>query len=82
MDYSNEEHFNDPIIRCCDCQTMMRREAIREFGMCANCGARRFRNVLSMTEKEMAALAAEGIDPEFLALFEGRSSAGATIDVN
>ena len=81
IDYYDDMNFNDPIIRCCDCQALVKREAIRTAGTCMKCGAKRFRNVLNMTEQEMAALAKGGIDPDYLALFESRSSEGV-IDVN
>jgi hypothetical protein len=80
IDYSGDEDFNDPVVRCCDCQALITRDAIRDAGSCLKCGARRFRNVLNMTGGEHEALAASGIDPDYLALFEVRSSEGV-IDV-
>jgi len=81
IDYYDDEHFNDPIIRCCDCQALVTRQALRDSGTCPKCGTRRFRNLLNMTEKEMNALIESGIDPDFLAHFEARSSEGV-IDVH
>ena len=69
--YDPDAAFEDPVVRCCDCQTLIFREAIRKYHGCPKCGNKRVRNVLNMTETEMAKLKKKGVDPEFIALFEG-----------
>jgi len=65
--------FTDPVVRCCDCQRLVTREEVRKHGMCPGCGNRRMRNVLVLSDKEMADLDRKGVSPEFLALFEVRN---------
>ena len=69
--YDLDGPFDDPIVRCCDCQMIILREQIQKHYGCPKCGNKRVRNVLNMTEDEMADLKKKGIDPVFLALFEG-----------
>ena len=69
--YDKKGPFMDPVSRCCDCQKILFREQIQKLGMCPGCGNKRIRNVLVMSEKEMADLKEKGVDPDFLALFEG-----------
>ena len=69
--YDTEGPFDDPIVRCCDCSKIVTRVAIKKFGSCPHCGNRRVRNVLAMTEEEMNKLKDQGVDPVFIALFEG-----------
>jgi len=64
------EEFTDPIVRCTDCQRITMRDEIRKFKMCPDCGNKRFKNVLVLSKKEMDSLQSQGIDAEFLALFE------------
>lgn len=66
-----KQPFPDPIVRCDSCQAIVHRRHIHKMGCCPECGNRRFRNVLTLKSKEMERLKKEGIDPEFLALFEG-----------
>ncbi len=65
-----EEVFNDPVVRCTDCQRLASREELRKLGMCPDCGNKRFRNVLVLSKKEHDGLEANGVDPDFLAQFE------------
>jgi hypothetical protein len=74
--YDRDGSFNDPIVRCCDCQAIISRETIRDAGCCPQCGNRRVRNVLAMNEEEMDKLKENNIDPEFIALFEGVEKKG------
>ena len=69
--YDSKGPFNDPVIRCCECQNLIMRTIIHKDGQCPNCGCKRIRNVLAMNDKEMDRLKELGVDPEFLALFEG-----------
>jgi hypothetical protein len=66
-----QQDFPDPIVRCDSCQAIVHRRHIHKMGCCTECGNRRFRNVLILKESEMKRLKKEGVDPEFLALFEG-----------
>ena len=66
-----QQPFPDPVVRCDSCQAIVHRRHIHKMGCCPECGNRRFRNALTLKEKEMKRLKKEGIDPEFLALFEG-----------
>ena len=62
--------FEDPLLRCCDCSTLIMRESLREAGCCPKCGCKRVRNVLALTQSEMDACVAAKVDKEFLALWE------------
>lgn len=64
------EGFNDPVVRCTDCQAIVTRDDIRKFGMCPKCGTRRMRNVVVLNAKEMQDLKNADVDPAFLAEFE------------
>lgn len=70
--YSKDAPFDDPVVRCTECQRLVHREEVAEVGCCPGCGNRRMRNVLAMSGEEMSALSVRGIDPDFLALFEVR----------
>jgi len=70
IDYSIDK-FNDPIVRCSDCQTLIFRGELQQIGCCPKCGNRRVKNVLVCSEAEMADLMSKNVDPDFLALFEG-----------
>lgn len=60
--------FNDPVVRCTECQRMITRQEIQEHGGCPGCGCRRVRNVLVLNDDEMARVKAEW--PEFALVFE------------
>ena len=68
--YDTKNVFNDPVVRCCDCRRIITREEIREVGMCPKCGNRRVRSVTVLDSDEKRQLERDGIDPEFLAIFE------------
>jgi hypothetical protein len=61
--------FTDPVVRCTECQLMITREEIQQYGCCPECGNRRMRNVLTMKPEERERLQSMGCN-EFLALFE------------
>ena len=61
--------FNDPIMRCCECSSLIMRVSLREKGCCPKCGCKRVRNVLGLTKTEMDACIEKGVDPEFIALW-------------
>ena len=69
--YDVDGPFMDPVVRCCDCSSLIFREGIQKAVGCPRCGNKRIRNVLSMTEEEMGKLKKKGVDPDFIALFEG-----------
>jgi len=71
MRYSNDGPFDDPVIRCTECQHLIFRGEIEKFGSCPKCSSRRMRNVLNMSGEEMEMLRAKQIDENFLKLFEG-----------
>jgi len=63
--------FADPVVRCCDCSSLIIRKALQTEGGCPKCGNKRVRNVLTLSKEEMGKLRGrEDIDPDFLALFE------------
>ena len=69
--YHRDAEFNDPIVRCDSCAKIVKLVAIRQLGTCPHCGNRRIRNVLTLTSDEMDQVRAWGIDPDWIALFEG-----------
>jgi len=84
MDYSTDsKQFNDPILRCMDCNKLVHRLYISKHGGCNHCGNRRLKNVLAIKEDEMAGIGSgeidfgieqsewHPIDADFLTLFEG-----------
>ena len=68
------DDFNDPCVRCTECQRLIFMPEIKEFGACPDCGCKRVRNVLTLNEKEQKLLIDKGFD-DFLQLFEGVSNA-------
>jgi hypothetical protein len=68
--YHRDGPFDDPIVRCTECQSIIYRDTLGKMGMCSKCGNRRVRNVLSLNPEEMQAAKDRKIDPQFLALFE------------
>lgn len=74
MDYDpkSQVEFSDPVVRCDSCQSLIRRETIKDSGCCDSCGNRRVRNVQVIKENEMKQLKEWNIDPQFLALFEAK----------
>lgn len=73
--YSKDGPFNDPVVRCDSCQTLLLRADIQTHGMCKHCGHTRVRNLRSMSEGDWARLQAwveaGKIDADFLKVFEG-----------
>jgi len=70
MKYDKDAPFEDPVLRCDSCQALIQREQVHRLGMCSKCGNRRVRNVILMTETEMAEVKGWNVDPEWIALFE------------
>jgi len=69
MDYGKDAPFNDPIVRCVDCQEMLFRTQLQKVGCCKKCGSRRVKSVLTLNDKEIDILKEKEIDPEYIALF-------------
>ena len=69
--YSKEAEFSDPMLRCDSCAKLVARLSLQELGCCPECGNRRMRNVLAMSESEMDGLINKSIDPAWLKLFQG-----------
>lgn len=81
VEYNGKE-FNDPIVRCTDCLSLVHRIYISKKGGCHHCGNRRMKNVLTMKPEEMSKIIDGSInfeldkkdwwpmDPAFLGLFE------------
>ena len=69
--YHRDAPFDDPIVRCTECQTLAYRGHLTKEGMCSKCGNRRFRNVMTLNAEEMKELVSKKVDPDFLALFAG-----------
>lgn len=61
--------FNEPVVRCTDCQRLVFRTEIKEFGCCPDCGCKRFKNVVVMDDKEQQILIDKG-HGDFLKLFK------------
>ncbi len=67
--YHKDREFEDPVMRCDGCGSLVSSMMIKKLGMCS-CGNRRFKNVQGMSEEEMTRMKEWKIDPDFLALFE------------
>jgi hypothetical protein len=70
--YDKDAEFADPVVRCDSCSRIILTEKIRKLGMC-ECGNRKVRSLQIFNPEEKAKMVAWGVDPEFLALFEGRT---------
>lgn len=64
------DSFNDPAVRCTECQRIIFQEEVAKLGKCPNCGCRKVRNILTLSDSEALLFKNKGIDPEFLELFE------------
>jgi len=70
MNYDVDGPFNDPVVRCCDCQALLFRATVAKRGNCTKCGTRRVKNVLTLSGEEIDRLRGKGVDEGFIALFE------------
>ena len=70
MKYAKDGPFDDPVVRCCDCQRIIFRAEIARYGGCPECGNKRIRNILTLKPIEMQMLRDKQIDENFLKLFE------------
>lgn len=70
MGYGKDEPFNDPVVRCDSCGSLIRRELLHRLGSCGKCGSRKVRNVRTFTGEDLEQMREWNVDPEFLKLFE------------
>jgi hypothetical protein len=77
--YHKDRPFEDPILRCDSCKALVTEGALAKFGVCS-CGNRRFKNVQALSEREMKTVKEWGVDPDFLALFEGVDTTGLQME--
>ena len=78
MDYSGKV-FNDPVVRCAQCNKITHRAFISKYGGCVHCGNKRLTNVTGFEEEEIKALKSGEmeiginkpyeIDPDYLVEF-------------
>ena len=79
--YSKDGPFNDPVVRCDSCQTLLLVKILKEDGQCLRCGNTKVRNlrgrlIVKDCETLISWRNAGIVDPEFVALFvvEGRDA--------
>jgi hypothetical protein len=70
--YDKDAEFCDPVLRCDSCSRLIRIETLKTLGMC-ECGNRKVRTLQIFNDQEKAQMVEWGIDPAFLALFDGRT---------
>ena len=75
LKYGKDSAFDDPVVRCMECQELLFMEQLKQGGCCPKCGNRRVRNVLAFSEAERGRMLKAGVDPDFLALFEATGDA-------
>ena len=64
-----ESETLDPVLRCDQCQELLRLETIHAHGKCPKCGNKRMRNVTVFSPAERDQIDAWGLH-DFLELFE------------
>jgi hypothetical protein len=69
--YGKDAPFEDPVVRCDSCVRMIFRDELKKHGKCVRCGNRKVRNCDTFTQEEFDLMRERGVDPVFLALFEG-----------
>jgi len=65
-----KQPFQEPVVRCDSCNAMVYVRHIHKMGCCSECGNRRFRMMHTMKGEELERLKKDGVDPEYLALWE------------
>jgi hypothetical protein len=73
-EYSKDAPFNDPVVRCDACQTLLLMAEVHQIGQCSRCSGTKVRNLrgtLTVPDCEtlIAWRDAGTIDPEFVKLF-------------
>jgi hypothetical protein len=74
--YSKDAPFEDPVVRCDSCQTLLLVTVLRDLGRCGKCGSHKVRNVFSFTPEEGQQMQSWGVDQAFLKLFESVEEEG------
>ena len=69
LKYSDDGAFNDPVVRCYECNKIVKLETVKTIGRCEHCGARKIKKMHNMNGDELNQMVEWGIDPDFLALF-------------
>jgi hypothetical protein len=62
--------FCDPAVRCTECQRIIFQAEVEAIGRCPNCGCRKVRNIVTLSDSEQKLMKNKNVDPEFLAEFE------------
>jgi hypothetical protein len=78
--YGKDAPFNDPVVRCDQCNNLLFTEKLHVIGKCAHCGNRKVREVHHLTESEMQVLKGSNIDPDFIKMFEQQDHANAVVE--
>ena len=65
--YDPKGSFQDPIVRCFRCHTILRSEQLLRLGVCSKCGGRKVSNVTILSEEELQQLKDWNLDPEYIA---------------
>lgn len=69
--YDPKGTFTDPVVRCDKCLKIIKTNSIAKFGRCKHCGGRKVSALSMMNEQEFKQLKDWGIDPDYIALWEG-----------
>lgn len=64
------EALDISFLRCVDCNKVLSRHEISDSTMCYNCGGKRFKSVLVLSDHEYDEIKSKGASDEFLALFK------------
>lgn len=67
---SENEGFNEPVLRCDSCKKMVVKDTINEIGMCNYCGNKRFRPVDVFNDDELVQIKKLDNSENFLMLFK------------
>ena len=68
--YDKDAAFEDPVLRCDSCSSILLASDLREKGRCRECGNRKVRNLQVFNEEERQQMIDWNIDPKFIELFE------------
>lgn len=70
MDFSKDDEFADPVVRCMACGQLLLMASLKRLGCCHKCGNKRVTNVRTLSGEEMEKLREKGVSENFLKLFE------------
>ena len=65
--YDPKGSFQDPILRCFRCHTVLKAEQLLRLGVCSKCGGRKVSNVTILSEEELETIKKWDLDPEYIA---------------